>query len=92
MNAAFRFRQTWIIARLHLRRVFFSRRSFWVFLLALFPAVIFLINGIQMKVQHKWLPSRVTSATLLESIPEGTKEQEVLDKAGIPIKERSFQN
>jgi ABC-type Na+ efflux pump permease subunit len=92
MNAAFRFRQTWIIARLHLRRVFFSRRSFWVYLLALFPAVIFFINGIQMKVKHQWLPSRVTSATLLESIPEGAKEQEVLEKAGTPIKDRSFQN
>ena len=92
MNAAFRIRQTWIIARLHLGRVFFSRRSFWVYLLAMFPAVVFLAHGIQMKIQHRWVPSRVTPVAILESIPEGTGEDEVIKKAGIPIKDRSFQN
>jgi len=37
MNTAFRLRQVWTIARLQLRRVFFSKRSFWVYLLAFFP-------------------------------------------------------
>jgi ABC-type transport system involved in multi-copper enzyme maturation permease subunit len=92
MNTAFRIRQTWVIARLHLRRVFFSRRSFWVYLLAMFPAVVFLAHGIQMKIQHRWIPSRVTPFALLEQIPEGTRENEVIEKAGMPIKDRSFQN
>ena len=92
MNAAFRIRQTWIIARLLLRRAFFFRRSSWVYLLALFPAVVFFIYGIQMKVQHRLIPSRATSAALLESIPEGIRENEVIEKVGIPIKDRSYQN
>jgi len=92
MNAAFRIRQTWVIARLHLGRVFFSRRSFWVYLLAMFPAVVFLAHGIQMKVQHRWTPSRVTPVALLESISIGAGENEVIEKAGTPIKDGSFQN
>jgi hypothetical protein len=37
MTAAFRLRQVWIIARLEMRRAFFSKRAVWVYLLALFP-------------------------------------------------------
>jgi ABC-type transport system involved in multi-copper enzyme maturation permease subunit len=92
MNAVFRIRQTWIIARLLLRRVFFFRRSLWVYLLAMFPAVVFLAHGIQMKIQNQWTSSRVTPSALLESIREGAKEDEVIEKAGIPIKDRSFQS
>jgi len=36
VSASFRLRQIWTITRLQLRRVFFSRRSCWVYLLALF--------------------------------------------------------
>jgi ABC-type transport system involved in multi-copper enzyme maturation permease subunit len=92
MNALFRIRQTWIIARLLLRRVFLFRRSSWVYLLAMFPAVVFLAHGVQMKIQHQWIPSRITPAAILESIPKGTGEDEVIEKAGIPIKDKSFQN
>jgi hypothetical protein len=34
VNTNFRLRQVWTIARLQLRRVFFSKRSLWVYLLA----------------------------------------------------------
>jgi hypothetical protein len=91
MNNVFRLRQTWAIARLQIRRVFFSRRSFWVYLLALFPAVVFLGHGIKMKVDYQWMSSRITPVTLLESISNGTGEQEVIKKAGKPIKDRRFQ-
>ena len=42
-NASFsgRSRQAWTIARIELRRVFFAKRSIWVYALALLPAVIF---------------------------------------------------
>lgn len=91
MNAAFRIRQTWVIARLHLGRVFFSRRSFWVYLLAMFPAVVFLAHGIQMKIEYRWMSSRVTPVALLESIPEGAREDEVIRKAGKPVRDNSYQ-
>ena len=49
MSDAARLRQVWMIARLQLMRVFFSKRSFWVYLLALFPAVIFLGHCVEVK-------------------------------------------
>jgi ABC-type transport system involved in multi-copper enzyme maturation permease subunit len=91
MNAAFRIRQTWTIARLHLGRVFFSRRSFWVYLLALFPAVVFLAHGIQMKIEYRWLSSRVTPVALLESIPQGAREDGFIEKVGKPVRDNSYQ-
>lgn len=90
MNNVFRLQQTWAITRLQLRRVFFSRRSFWVYLLALFPAVIFLGHGIKMKVDYQWISSHITSVALLESISKGTGEEEVIKKAGKPIMDRRF--
>ena len=40
-----RARQAWAIARIELRRVFFAKRSLWVYPLALLPAVIFFGHG-----------------------------------------------
>ena len=45
--------QIWTIARLELGRVFFSRRSFWVYLLAIFPSVIFLGHAIDASIKAK---------------------------------------
>jgi ABC-type transport system involved in multi-copper enzyme maturation permease subunit len=85
LNPALHLRQVWTIARLQLRRVFFSKRSFWVYLLALFPAVIFLGHGIEVKIRRDRWASRVTSPALLESIREGDTDEEVLARAGPPI-------
>ena len=52
MTAA-QFRQARTIASLELRRVFFSKRSFWVYFLALFPSVIFIGHGIESKVRQQ---------------------------------------
>ena len=85
MTLAFRVRQVWTIARLQLRRVFFSKRSFWVYLLALFPSVIFIGHGIDVKIRReRWSP-RATPTALLESIREGDTDEEVLRRAGKPI-------
>ena len=52
MTAASRLRQVWIIARLEMRRAFFSKRALWVYLLALFPAVIFIGNAVDVLVKR----------------------------------------
>ena len=39
--------QAWTIARIELRRAFFAKRSFWVYGLALLPAVIFFGHGLE---------------------------------------------
>ena len=88
MSVALRLRQTWTIARLQLRRVFFSRRSWWVYLLALFPAVLFFGSGVQVK--HHQSSWQVTAAETLESIREGETDTEVLQRTGAPISDRTF--
>jgi len=85
MNAAFRLRQVGTIARLQLRRVFFSKRSFWVYLLALFPSVIFIGHGIDVKIRRERWGPRATSLAAIESIHEGDNEEDVLKRAGQPI-------
>jgi hypothetical protein len=90
MNTAFRLRQIWTIARMQLRRVFFSRRSFWVYLLALFPSVVFLGHGIEVKLRQRAWASRATPVELLESIREGDSDEEVLRRAGTPLEDNTF--
>jgi ABC-type transport system involved in multi-copper enzyme maturation permease subunit len=40
-------KQTWTIARIELKRAFFSKRAFWVYGLALFPSIIFFAHSFQ---------------------------------------------
>jgi len=83
-------RQVWTIARMQLGRVFFSKRSFWVYLLALFPAVIFFGHGIEVKVRRQRWSSRMTSPAALESIRVGDSDEEVLKLAGRPINDATY--
>ncbi len=85
MNMATRLRQVWTIASLELRRVFFSKRSFWVYLLALFPSVIFLGHGIETKIRRDRWASHVTAPAVLERIREGDTDAAVIERAGKPI-------
>jgi hypothetical protein len=89
MNAALRLRQVWTIARLQLGRVFFSKRSFWVYLLAIFPSVIFFGHGLDSKIRLKRMSSHVTAPAIIEAIREGDTEDEVLKRAGDPINDSS---
>ena len=85
MNNAIRMRQVWTIARLQLTRVFFSKRSFWVYLLALFPSVIFLGHGVEVKWKRERWGAQKTESGILQSIRRGDTDGEVLQKAGMPI-------
>ena len=90
MSAAQRLRQVWTIARLQLRRVFFSRRSFWVYGLALFPAVIFMGHGLETKIRGNRWESQSTPVAALETIRLGDSDEEVLKSAGQPINDSTF--
>ena len=89
MTAA-HFRQARTIASLELRRVFFSRRSFWVYFLALFPSVIFIGHGIESKVRQQNWSNRITPAETLASIHEGQRDTEVLQIAPGPIQDNEW--
>ena len=89
MNTPSRLSQVWVIARLQLRRVFFSKRSFWVYILALFPAVMFFAHGLESTLQRQGWASQTTPPAILESIREGDTDEEVLLRAGTPIRDDS---
>jgi len=64
-----RARQTWTIAKIELRRVFFAKRSLWVYALALLPSVIFFGHGLEAKFRSERLTRRgVTTAALIDSV------------------------
>ena len=84
-----RIRQAWTIARIELRRVFFAKRSFWVFGLALLPGLIFLGHGLDMKFRGERLARRgITPAPLMESIRQGESTEQVKNRLGQPAEER----
>ncbi len=90
MNFATRARQVWSIAQLQLSRVFFSRRSFWVYLLALFPAAMFLIYATGIQVMRSNLSGRAVSPAVMESIRKGDTDEDVLRRAPNPIHSSGF--
>ncbi len=84
-----RARQTWTIARIELRRVFFARHSFWVYGLALLPAVIFFGHGLEAKIRGERLAQRgLAVPALLDSVREGETLDEVKERLGAPARER----
>jgi len=84
LSFSFRARQIWIVARLQLGRVFFSKRSFWVYLLALFPSVIFIGHGIEAKIRRERLGRRVVMPAAIEAVREGDTDEQVLARLGRP--------
>ncbi|HEU0124623.1 MAG TPA: hypothetical protein VFQ91_29090 [Bryobacteraceae bacterium] len=75
------------IARLELGRVFFSRRSFWVYLIALFPTVIFLGHAIEAKLRgQRWTNNgRIVKAEAINRLENGMDPEEVLRQLGNPV-------
>ena len=81
--------QAWTIARIELRRAFFAKRSFWVYGLALLPAVIFFGHGLDAKFRSERLARRgVTPAALMDSVREGERADDVKQRLGKPAEER----
>jgi hypothetical protein len=84
-----RARQAWTIAKIELRRAFFARRSFWVYGLALLPAVIFSGHGVAMKFRAEQLARRgLVQPALLDSIRKGESVEDVKKRVGKPAEER----
>ncbi|MCS7042846.1 MAG: outer membrane protein assembly factor BamE [Bryobacteraceae bacterium] len=91
MTARFRLRQAWIIARLEVRRLFLSRRGLWVYGLAMLPAALFLIHGID--VQYRLGQSRrggIVQPAVVEALQTGMTEQQVIEMAGKPQEDRQW--
>ncbi len=92
MNVAAELRQIGVIARLELRRAFLSKRSFWVYLLALFPAVIFFGHAIEVKLrQDRWSRETVVSPAVVERLHRGMTYDEVVKATGRPIRDVEYE-
>lgn len=88
-DLSFRARQTWTITRLELRRVFFSKRSFWVYGLALFPAAIFVAAAIGFEYQQRSLAAAgAIRPALIDSVRDGERVEAVLERLGKPAQDR----
>lgn len=86
-----RIRQTWAIARSELRRLFFSRRSLWVYLLALFPSVVFFVYGLNVKLrEQRWSRAGTVSPAVMATIQEGDRVEDVLRRAGSPVERFAY--
>src|SRR2546421_13104904 len=84
-----RVRQTWTIATIELRRVFFAKRSIWIFALALMPSAIFFGHGLDVKMDRDRLTRKgLTSAALMDSVRDGETIDEVKKRVGKPAEER----
>ncbi len=85
--------QAWTIARIELRRAFLSKRAFWVYGLALFPAIIFFGHGIEVKIRRDRFAARgLTPAALIDNIQKGATVDEVLMRLGKPVRDESWQS
>lgn len=86
-----RLRQAAAIARIELRRVFFSRRSFWVYLLALFPAIIFFGHGLDVKIKREqWSSHGLISPAVVDSFRDGDSDTSVVERASTPVMDRQW--
>lgn len=82
------------VMRLELRKTFLSRRGLWVYLLALLPALLYLIHAVDVTRDHEHLQALaaahpVDSATL-RSLQPGVSREEVLAAAGEPYQKFVF--
>ncbi len=85
MNNRFRLKQAWVIAKIELRRAFFSKRAFWVYGLAILPAAIFFGHGVEVRMRRSRLSARGTvNPALLDSVRTGESIEDVLKRLGRP--------
>ncbi|HSW40613.1 MAG TPA: discoidin domain-containing protein [Acidobacteriota bacterium] len=83
--------QAWTIAKIEMKRSFFSRRAFWIYALALFPSVIFIGQIIQVKIRGASLSSGgLTPPALIDGIRTGESPEAVIDRLGEPPLDRQW--
>jgi len=91
MITAVELRQAWTIARLEMRRAFFSKRSFWIYILALFPAFIFFGHAIELQYKQKRYSSRGTiTAQQMDSITKGENIDKLVERLPTTIEDHNY--
>ncbi len=83
-------KQVLTIARLEVRKAFLSRRGLWVYLLALFPAMIFIGHGLDVKWKRQRWSQRITDHALIETAQIGERDTDVRMRLGPPLNDHEF--
>ncbi len=85
MRDRFWLQQAWTIAKIELRRAFFSKRAFWVYGLALLPSIIFLGHSVAANFRRHGLASHgFLQPALVENINNGESVDDVILRLGEP--------
>jgi ABC-type transport system involved in multi-copper enzyme maturation permease subunit len=89
----FRFKQAWTIAKIELRRAFFSKRAFWVYGLALLPSIIFFGHGVEVSIRRDRLSARsLTQPALIDGVSNGESAEDVLKRLGEPARDQQWES
>jgi F5/8 type C domain len=92
MNHRFRVKQAWTIAKLELRRAFFSKRAFWVYGLALLPSIIFFGHSFEAKIRRDRLSRHgLVSSALIDGVRKGETDEDLMKRLGKPAQDRRWQ-
>lgn len=82
------------VMRLELKKSFFARRGLWIYLLAIGPAMLYLIHAVDATHEHERLQAIVKShpadTVALRSIEKGMSQEEVEAKLGEPYQKDEF--
>ena len=85
--------QTWTIAKIEMRRAFFSKRAFWVYGLALFPSIIFFGHSLQLKFRRMSLSANgIATPALMDSIRPGESADSILRRLGKPASDFQWES
>ena len=89
-QASRRARQVWTIAKIEIRRVFFAKRSLWIYGLALLPSLMFFAHGLDAKIDRRRLARNgLTAPALIDSVRDGESADDVKKRLGQPADEYS---
>jgi hypothetical protein len=84
--------QIWTIAKIEMRRAFFSKRAFWVYGLALFPSIIFFGSSLHVKFRRMSLAANGTAKpAMIDSIRTGESGDAILKRLGKPSSDYQWQ-
>jgi ABC-type transport system involved in multi-copper enzyme maturation permease subunit len=91
MDNKSRLKQAWTVARIELRRAFFSKRAFWVYGLALFPCIIFFGHNVVIRIKRERLSTRsLVQPALMDTIRKGESVDAILQRLGKPPLDRTI--
>jgi len=86
--------QLFAVVRIEIAKTFFSRRSLWIYLLALLPAALFFMNSIYAKREHARLAKiaieHPVEKEALRSIRNGARLEDVVGLLGEPYRKTTY--